>query len=83
MMQFRGGQTDNTADLIIDPQKEVHKDGSLAAPNADADSERVADIIMEIFESHGFSSPSPSHRALTSEDAEPLVYQLMRNGDLI
>jgi len=33
--------------LIIDPQKDFHKGGSLAVPNADADAQRIANFLEE------------------------------------
>ena len=57
-----------TSVFIIDPQRDFHHGGSLAVPGADADSQRIADMIMknkhnihEIFVS--LDSHHPSHIA--------------------
>ena len=34
--------------LLTDPQRDFHAGGSLTVPGADADSERIAEMIMSI-----------------------------------
>ena len=62
------GNNDYTTLFIVDPQRDFHPGGSLAVPGADADSKRIADMIMknkhnihEIFVS--LDSHHPSHIA--------------------